>query len=100
MIPSSVRIFVSTQPIDMRCAFDRLALIAKQLTGIDPMSGALFVFANKRFNRLKVLWYDKNGYALLYKRLHRAVFRLPRGMRSSNAYFSGQKSELNWARWN
>ena len=45
--------------------------------GADPRSGALFVFINKRKNRLKVLWFDRNGFCILYKRLHRARFELP-----------------------
>ena len=77
MIPASVRIFVCTEPQDLRRSFDGLALLAKQVVGEDPQSGAVFVFTNKRSNRLKVLWWDRNGYCLLYKRLHGALFRLP-----------------------
>lgn len=44
---------------------------------MDPRSGALVVFTNRRRNQLKVLWWDRNGYCLLYKRLHRALFRPP-----------------------
>jgi len=77
MIPSSVRIFVCTERQDMRRSFDGLALAVKELLGLDPQSGALFVFASKRGNRLKVLWFDHNGYCILYKRLHKARFELP-----------------------
>ena len=78
MIPESVRIFVCTSPIDMRKSFDTLAYAAKNLLGEDPRSGALFVFANKRSNRMKVLWWDKTGDAMLCKRLHRSVFLVPK----------------------
>ena len=57
---------------------------AQEHLGEDPKSGALFVFVNKRKNRVKVLWFDRNGYCLLYKRLHRARFRLP-ALRSIDA---------------
>jgi transposase len=77
MIPASVRIFVCTERQDMRRSFDALALAVKERLGLDPQSGALFVFASKRGNRLKVLWFDHNGYCILYKRLHRAHFELP-----------------------
>lgn len=77
MIPSTVRIFVCTEPQDMRRSFDGLALAAKEQLGEDPLSGALFCFVNKRKNRIKVLWFDRNGYCLLYKRLHQARFLLP-----------------------
>jgi transposase len=70
MLPPSVRIFVCTVPQDMRRSFDALAQATAQLLGEDPRSGALFVFVNKRSTRAKVLWWDANGYCLLYKRLH------------------------------
>jgi transposase len=77
MIPTSVRIFVCTERQDMRRSFDALALAVKERLELDPQSGALFVFASKRGNRLKVLWFDHNGFCILYKRLHRAHFELP-----------------------
>ena len=78
MIPSGVRIFVCTASVDLRLGFDRLAQRAREQSGSDLMSGgALFVFANKRATRLKVLWFERNGLCMLYKRLHQAVFELP-----------------------
>jgi transposase len=77
VIPSNVRILVCTEPQDMRRSFDGLCLVVEQYVGADPKSGALFVFINKRKNRLKVLWFDRNGFCILYKRVHRARFELP-----------------------
>jgi transposase len=77
MLPAGVRIFLCTVPQDMRRSFDGLALAAQQVVGEDPLSGALYVFVSKRATRVKVLWWDRNGYCLLAKRLHRALFRLP-----------------------
>jgi transposase len=77
MIPTAIRIFVCREPQDMRRSFDGLALAAQEHLGEDPQSGALFLFINKRRNRVKVLWFDHNGYCLLYKRAHRARFELP-----------------------
>jgi transposase len=79
MIPATVRIYVYTQPVDMRRGFDGLALIARDAMEQDPRSGALFVFTNRRADRIKALWWDRNGYCVLYKRAHRAVFELPSG---------------------
>lgn len=76
MIPVTVRIFACTEPVDMRRGFDGLALLTRQTLGEDPRSGTLFIFINRRRDRLKALWWDKNGYCILYKRLHRAVFEL------------------------
>ena len=77
MLPAGVRIFVCTSPQDMRRSFERLALAAKELVGEEPRSGALFVFVSRTARRVKVLWWDRNGYCLLYKRLHQAVFEIP-----------------------
>jgi transposase len=86
MIPATVRILVCTEPVDMRYGFDRLAATAQGRVGEDPQQGeGLFVFANRGATRLKVLWFDRNGYCLLYKRLHRAVFVLPLGVAGARA---------------
>jgi transposase len=77
VIPSAVRIYVCTEPQDMRRSFDGLSLAVEQHMGSDPKSGSLYVFVNKRRNRLKVLWYDRNGFCILYKRLNRARFEMP-----------------------
>lgn len=77
MIPATVRIFVCTEPVDMRRGFDGLALIARDKLQQDPQSGALLLFTNKRRDRMKALWWDRNGYCILYKRFHQAVFEVP-----------------------
>jgi transposase len=77
MLPPGVRIFLCTEPQDMRRSFDALTLVVQQVMGEDPQNGALYVFVGKRATRLKAIWWDRNGYCLLYKRLHRALFRVP-----------------------
>lgn len=77
MIPVTVRIFVCTEPVDMRRGFDSLALIARDKLRQDPRSGVLLIFGSRRRDRLKALWWDSNGYCMLYKRFHKAVFDLP-----------------------
>jgi transposase len=77
MIPSQVRIFVCTRPQDLRRSFDGLTGVVREVMGQEPESGALFLFVNKRKNRLKVFWVEDNGWCMLYKRLSGAVFRLP-----------------------
>lgn len=85
MLPASVRIFVCTAPQDMRRSFDTLALTAQQVVGEDPQGGSLFVFLGRRANRIKVLWWDQNGYCLLYKRLHGAHFVVPVSLSGATA---------------
>jgi len=78
MLATGTRILVCTEPQDMRRSFDRLAQTTRELLGENPQSGALYVFTSKSATRVKVLWWDRTGYCLLYKRLHRALFVLPR----------------------
>ena len=75
---TSVRIWLASEPADMRCGFDRLAERAALVTGQDPLSGHLFLFRGKGGDRLKILYWDRDGYALWYKRLEEGVFKLPR----------------------
>jgi transposase len=80
MIPPGVRIFVCPVPVDMRLGFDRLAQVARQHLAQDPVKGgAVFVFSGRSARRIKLLWWERNGLCLLYKRLHGAVFELPLG---------------------
>lgn len=85
MIPAQVPIFVATAAADMRRGFDGLAAAAREVLGEDPQSGALFLFLNRRRDRLKILWYDRTGFCLLYKRLERGVFRIPEPLRPEDA---------------
>jgi transposase len=77
-LPPSTRVFVAVAPADMRRGFDGLLAIVQDFLGHhDPFTGHLFVFRNKRGDRLKVLWWDRDGLALFYKRLEIGSFTLP-----------------------
>jgi transposase len=78
----------------MRKSFDGLALAVRERVGCDPQQGGLYIFINKRRNRLKLLWFDQNGYCILYKRLHRAVFLLPKGDGASVTIAGGQLAKI------
>jgi transposase len=76
-LPPSTRVYVATTPTDMRRSFDGLMGLVRDFLGGDPLSGHLFVFRNRTGDRLKVLWWDRDGLAIFYKRLEEGTFAFP-----------------------
>ena len=76
-LPSVMKIYLHAAPVNLHFSFDRLAGIVREEMGRDPLSGHLFVFRNRRGDRLKLLLWDDDGYLLLYKRLESGVFKFP-----------------------
>lgn len=78
MIPlPSVRAYVCVEPVDMRKQIDGLAQMVAAVFAADALSGQVFVFLGKRRNKVKLLWWDRSGFFLLYKRLERGRFPRP-----------------------
>ncbi len=75
-IPSTVPIFLHTRPTDMRKGFDGLSGIVREAFGADPLDGSLFLFVNRRRDRLKILHFDGSGFWLYYKRLEAGTFEV------------------------
>lgn len=75
--PEAVQVYMAVDPTDMRKSFDSLAGATQQVLGQDPLSGHLFVFFNRERNRVKVLFWDRSGYCLYYKRLEKGTFHFP-----------------------
>jgi len=77
-LPPSVKIYVATQPVDARKSFDGLAALVEAEFGLSPMTGHLFVFLNRRAHVAQILFWDRNGFCIVKKRLEAGSFRLVR----------------------
>jgi len=75
-LPSSVKIYLATEPGDMRRGIDSLAASVRRAGG-EPFSGHLFVFVSRRRDRAKILTWQRGGFVLWYKRLERGLFAMP-----------------------
>jgi len=73
---SNLRIYLHTLPTDMRKSFDGLSGLVRSVFAADPTDGSLFLFINRRRDRIKMLWWDHDGLALFYKRLEAGTFEL------------------------
>jgi len=74
---SDVRIFVCLTPIRMQFSFDTLMGVAQETFNQDPLSGHLFLFFNRKRDRIKILFWDVDGFCIWYKRLEVGAFQLP-----------------------
>jgi transposase len=76
-LPHAVRVFLHTPATDLRKGFDALSGLVTAAFSQDPTSGHLFLFVNRRRDRLKILYWDRDGLAIWYKRLETGSFQLP-----------------------
>jgi transposase len=93
-LPSAVRIYMASEPVDLRRGFDGLSAATRHIIRADPLSGHLFVFVNRRSNRLKVLLWQPSGFLLLYKRLERGTFKRPRAPSLGQRHIEMDSAEL------
>jgi transposase len=76
-LPPSVRIYLAADPVDLRRGHDGLFAIVRNQWQLDPFAGHLYAFVGRRGNRIKILFWDRGGFVVYYKRLERGQFRLP-----------------------
>jgi transposase len=74
----NTKIFIATKRVDMRRSIDGLSILVKDILNQDALSGHMFVFVNKRGDKLKILYWDRNGFCIWYKRLEKSAFRIPK----------------------
>ncbi len=87
-------VFLHRHPVDFRKSINGLAVIVEQDMQQSPFSKHLYVFINKRRNRLKILFWEDNGFCLYYKRLEEKQFHWPKHLESDIVSLTGQ--QLNW----
>jgi transposase len=93
-VREGISIYVSSQPIDGRKAIDGLAAFVIEAFGEDLRNGSLYVFFNKDKDRIKCLFWDKNGFVLYHKRLERGKFKLSTS--ESSCCYSITPNQLDW----
>jgi transposase len=76
--PPAVRIWLCVPATDLRKSFDSLAELVRQQLDADPLSGHVFVFRNRKSDRIKLMYWDEDGYVIVYKRLEAGTFRFPK----------------------
>ena len=93
-MPDGARVYLAAGATDMRKSIDSLAAEVQEVLHLDPFSSCLFVFCNRRKDKLKVLFWERNGFWLCYRRLERGAFRWPKaGERGTVAV---TRRELRW----
>ncbi len=76
-LPASVRVYLCLNPCDMRRSFDGLHALVRDHLELDAFAGHLYVFANKRRDRVKIMYWDRDGFAVWAKRLEEGVYAIP-----------------------
>ena len=77
-LPSGIKVYLATAPVDMRKSHDGLANLVQKELQCEVLSGHLFVFFNRKADRVKILYYESNGLCLWYKRLNSGRYRVPK----------------------
>jgi transposase len=94
-LPPSVRVYVAGQPTDLRKSFDGLSALVASTFGQDPLCGHLFVFRNRRGDQIRVLFWDRTGFAILGKKLARGRFHLAREVAPGATHVEVESAELS-----
>ena len=76
-LPASVRVYLCLTPCDMRKSFDSLHALVREHLELDAFAGHLFVFASRRRDRVKILYWDRDGFAVWSKRLEESTYAVP-----------------------
>lgn len=89
-----VHIFLATTPIDMRKEINGLVTLVIESLSQSPTAESIYVFYNRQRDKIKCLWWDKNGFVLYYKRLEKGRYKIPKIIPEAGLHLS--KDELTW----
>jgi len=91
----AVKLYACTEPTDMRRSFNGLAAMAENILKLDPYSGHMFVFFNRRRQHCRILFWDRNGFVMVAKRLEKGTFRVPWDVGETHQPWSLEAAELS-----
>ncbi len=95
MLANTMRVYLACEPVDMRKQFNGLFAVATEQLGGNVFSGSLFIFSNRRRNRLKILYWDGSGLWVFAKRLEKGCFSWPKGLQSKKTVrLSGEALQM------
>lgn len=94
MLPPSVRVYIATTPTDVRKSFDGLSALVAEALRHDPLSGHLYVFVNRRADQVRILFWDRTGYAVYAKRLAKGRFHFARATEEGATHIEVEATEL------
>jgi len=89
-----VKLYICLEPVDMRKSIAGLSVVTADYLSMNPQCGHVFIFYNKRRNKVKLLYWDINGFGLYYKQLEKGCFKIPRDI--SGEYFEIEQQQLKW----
>lgn len=95
LFPRAVRIYVATQPVNLRKSFDGLSNEVRSVLTRDPLSGHVFVFLNRRRNMVKLLIWTRGGFMIVHKRLERGTFSFPKRVTADATHVELDAHELS-----
>ncbi len=87
-------VYLCTHPVDFRKAIGGLSVLVEDELALNPFDPTLFVFVNRRKDKIKILYWEKNGFCLWYKRLEKQTFKWPREFDTDTLTLTGE--QLNW----
>lgn len=92
--PAGVKLYLATEPADLRKSFNGLSMLVEHQFGLDAMAGHLFVFLNRKANQVRILFWDRDGFCIVAKKLEQGTFRRSRQGEEGKAHVEIDAADL------